>query len=59
MSIKSVEIKIIGKMIWVKKSNQWFVSELSLTPDNDNNKDLEREIKTEVKNEIIKKNKNN
>lgn len=47
------EIKIVGKMIWVKNNNQWFVSELSLTPNDDNNKDLEREIKTEVKNEII------
>lgn len=34
------EIKIIGKMIWVKNNNQWFVSELSLTPDNNSN-DLE------------------
>lgn len=53
MSIESVEIKIIGKMIWVKNNNQWFVSELSLTLDNDDNKDLGREIKMEVKNEII------
>jgi len=47
------EIKIVGKMIWVKNNNRWFVSELSLTPNNDNNKDIERETKMEVKNEII------
>jgi len=43
MSIESVEIKIIGKMIWVKNNNQWVVSELSLTPNNNDYKNLKSE----------------
>jgi len=37
------EIKIIGRMIWVKNNNRWFVSELSLTPNSNNNKNLKSE----------------
>ena len=47
------EIKIVGKMIWVKNNNQWFVSELSLTPDNNNN-DLENN-ESKLEKEIIQK----
>lgn len=43
MSIESVEIKIIGKMIWVKNNNRWFVSELSLSPNINDNKSLKSE----------------
>ena len=46
------EIKIVGKMIWVKNNNQWFVSELSLTPNNDN--DLENNY-SKLEKEIIQK----
>lgn len=47
------EIKIVGKMIWVKNNNQWFVSELSLTPNNNNN-DLGNN-ESELEKKIIQK----